>query len=124
MQEVLAKTTVFTFLGALINYSDPATFGAAVTGALVYYVLFADRGKWVNIVLFLISIPLALHITPSVTAAYPTVKSSGVALFSGAVGLMVIEKVAVYIRSPSAFVRTLREIKAVFRKTSRDCDHE
>lgn len=104
-----AKTTVIGLLAALINYSDPATFGAAVTGALVYYVLFADRGRWTNILLFLISVPISLHISPVIAQWLGFTNQSGVALFCGALGLMTIEKLAMWIKNPGAFIRVLRE---------------
>jgi hypothetical protein len=116
MNEAVAKTSVIGVLAALINFSDPSMFGAAVTGALVYYVLFADRGKWTNIVLFLVSIPMALHISPLVAKAMHFDNQSGVALFSGAVGLLLIEKAAAWIKNPAAFVKTLREARFVFGK--------
>lgn len=106
-----SKTTVIGFLATLINFSDPAMFGAAVTGALVYYVLFADRGRWMNILLFLMSIPIALHISPVIAQWLGFSNQSGVALLCGALGLMFIEKVALWIKNPAGFIKVLREVR-------------
>jgi len=105
---------VMDFLAGVLNYTDPATFGAGITGASIYYVLFADRGRWANIALFLISIPVALHVSP-IFAVKTGLHGSGVALFTGALGLMFIEKLAFYTRHPSAFIKTLRDARAALR---------
>lgn len=114
MEEVLLKTTVIGVLAALINFSDPAMFGAAVTGALIYYVMFADHGRWTNIVLFLVSVPLALHTSPLIAAYFGLKNQSGVALACGALGLLFVEKMATWIRNPAGFIRTLRELKTLW----------
>lgn len=116
-EAALQKTTVIGVLAALINYSEPQMFGAAVTGSLIYYVMFADRGKWENIVLFLVSIPLALHVSPVVADHFSLMNRSGLTLTCGALGLMVIEKCASWIRNPAGFIKTLREVRQLNRPT-------
>lgn len=118
MEEAALKITVIGVLAGLINFSDPAMFGAAVTGALIYYVMFADRGRWTNIVLFLVSIPLALHSSPLVASYLNFENQSGVALACGALGLLGLEKMAIWIKNPGAAIRTLKEFKALWTRGS------
>lgn len=113
----LVKVGVIGTLATLINFSDPAMFGAAVTGSLVYYVLFADRGKWTNIVLFLLSIPLALHTSPLIATHLGFDNQSGVAVVSGAVGLLLVEKLAAWIKNPAMFLKTLREARQLLSRS-------
>lgn len=116
--QVAEKTTVIGVLAALINFSAPVMFGAAVTGSLVYYVMFADRGKWSNIALFLISIPLSLHLSPVIALKFGLDNLSGVALICGAVGLLAMEKLAAWIRNPANFIKTMKEVKGLWRSTA------